>query len=482
MKKYSMILCLLIGFNLSSQNNLITNSSFDTAIGDYAGINGASDEWFTINGDPNIAQTPEGTIHLKSNNTANAIVRYKLDPTKFTAGKSYKLLFDAIALGKDTDLNKGLTFQLRKNSGTGSNNSTIYTWYEADSQTGLCSVNGALYSASANKGNAQPSWGSPRPWSTRGGANFTIPAGTDLSVDPMILTFVYNKETNAPADAASGWYLDNVSITEIPADPDGVIVEDGAMDIHNRRKSAPMPYTTNFWIQSTGNVQVFADRDADNNITQTALMVAANGGAGGSGIARKRVTNLTENTDYVVRFKVKATEGKTYTKGASVRMKTNDANGTNLAGNDATSITIQEINAAAADANIDFFEKEHEFNSLTNTELVVNFYHANETDAAFDNTYIYLDDITIEEKLSSDSFKNYYNFSYSPNPTRNQFSVEAKKAISRIELFNTAGQIVLSKNINALKSNIDISSLQKGIYLMRASIENKTATYRIIKE
>ena len=51
---------------------------------------------------------------------------------------------------------------------------------------------------------------------------------TDLSADPMILTFVYNKETSAPADAASGWYLDNVSVTEIPADSDGVIVEDGS--------------------------------------------------------------------------------------------------------------------------------------------------------------------------------------------------------------------------------------------------------------
>jgi hypothetical protein len=118
-----MILFLLFGFSLSSQNNLITNSSFDTAIGDYAGINGASDEWFIINSDPHVAQTPEGTIHLKPNDVANAIIRYKLDPTKFTAGKSYKILFDAIALGKDTDLTKGLTFQVRKGSGTGSNNS-----------------------------------------------------------------------------------------------------------------------------------------------------------------------------------------------------------------------------------------------------------------------------------------------------------------------------------------------------------------------
>tara|TARA_A100001011_G_scaffold399648_1_gene509342 strand:+ start:180 stop:3203 length:3024 start_codon:yes stop_codon:yes gene_type:complete len=396
-----MILFLLFGFSLSSQNNLITNSSFDTAIGDYAEINGASDEWFTINGDPNIAQTA-GTIHLKSNNSANAIVRYKLDPTKFTAGKSYKLLFDAIALGIDTDLTKGLTFQVRKASGTGNNNSNVYFWYEADSQTGICSINGALYTASVNKGQAVSSWGTPRPWSSRGGANFTIPAGTDLSVDPMILTFLYNKETNAPADAASGWYLDNVSITEIPADPDGVIVEDGSMDSHNRRKTSPMPYTTNFWIQSTGAVQVFADRDADNNITQTAVMVAAKGSAGGSGIARKLINNLTVNTDYVLKFKIKATEGKTYTKGANIRMKTNNANGNNL---DAlsTSITVADFNGAASDPAVDFIQKEHAFNSLNNTELVINFYHGNETDAAFDGTYVYLDDFIVEEAAAADT-------------------------------------------------------------------------------
>ena len=46
MKKNVLILCLLIGFSMSSQNNLITNSSFTNPISDYAGINGASEEWF----------------------------------------------------------------------------------------------------------------------------------------------------------------------------------------------------------------------------------------------------------------------------------------------------------------------------------------------------------------------------------------------------------------------------------------------------
>ena len=121
---------------LSTLDNRITNSSFSNSISVRTGFNqGQTDEWFTVS-DPNIEQTPEGTIHFKSNNSANAILRYKLNPTKFTAGKSYKILFDVIALGIDTDLTKGLTFQLRKASGTGSNNSNVYFWYDADSQNG----------------------------------------------------------------------------------------------------------------------------------------------------------------------------------------------------------------------------------------------------------------------------------------------------------------------------------------------------------
>ena len=56
-----------------------------------------------------------------------------------------------------------------------------------------------------------------------------------------------------------------------------------------------------------------------------------------------------------------------------------------------------------ADAAVDFLEKEHAFNSLNNTELVINFYHGNETDAAFDDAYVYLDDFVIEEAATADT-------------------------------------------------------------------------------
>ena len=136
-----------------------------------------------------------------------------------------------------------------------------------------------------------------------------------------------------------------------------------------------------------------------------------------------------------------------YAKGANVRMKTNDANGTNLDGN-STLITVADFNGAASDAAVDFIEKEHEFNSGNNTELVINFYHGNETDAAFSDTYFFLDDITLEESLSSSSFTDHFNFSYSPNPAKNEFHIQTSDVISQIDLFNTAGQNVLSKNMN----------------------------------
>ena len=44
------------------------------------------------------------------------------------------------------------------------------------------------------------------------------------------------------------------------------------------------------------------------------------------------------------------------------------------------------------------------------------------------------------------------------------------------------GQKVLSKSINAVNKNIDISKLNKGMYLMNVTIDNTTESYRFIKE
>ena len=75
-----------------------------------------------------------------------------------------------------------------------------------------------------------------------------------------------------------------------------------------------------------------------------------------------------------------------------------------------------------------------------------------------------------------------FKFSYYPNPAKNQVNVSAEKNISKVELFNFLGQKVLSNTENAMQKQINITHLQKGIYLMEVSIDNAKKTFKIIKE
>ena len=85
-----------------------------------------------------------------------------------------------------------------------------------------------------------------------------------------------------------------------------------------------------------------------------------------------------------------------------------------------------------------------------------------------------------DESLSYDKL-DYYNFTFTPNPANNTLNLNAKAVISNVELYNTLGQKALSKNINTLNTNLDLSNLKKGIYIMKATIGDKTGSYRIIK-
>jgi hypothetical protein len=73
-------------------------------------------------------------------------------------------------------------------------------------------------------------------------------------------------------------------------------------------------------------------------------------------------------------------------------------------------------------------------------------------------------------------------FTLSPNPAKNVLNLSASKTISKIEVFNVMGQKVLTKFINTLTGSVNISKLDKGIYLMNVTIDGNVGTYRFIKE
>ncbi|MCG9881789.1 MAG: DUF4465 domain-containing protein [Bacteroidia bacterium] len=65
-----------------------------------------------------------------------------------------------------------------------------------------------------------------------------------------------------------------------------------------------------------------------------------------------------------------------------------------------------------------------------------------------------------------------------PNPSKSIINVESAEPITRIEIYNMNGQLLLSNN----ETSINIESLHSGIYILTAKNELGTITKKIIKE
>ena len=83
--------------------------------------------------------------------------------------------------------------------------------------------------------------------------------------------------------------------------------------------------------------------------------------------------------------------------------------------------------------------------------------------------------------LSNDAF-NTSNFSYYPNPVKNTLNLSYTQNISNVAIFNLLGQKVVSKVVNANQSQIDMSELPTGAYLVKVTADNQVKTIKVIKE
>ncbi len=75
-----------------------------------------------------------------------------------------------------------------------------------------------------------------------------------------------------------------------------------------------------------------------------------------------------------------------------------------------------------------------------------------------------------------------YEFSFFPNPARGVLTVKANEAIETVEIYNLLGQQVISQKIGALSSNINVSHLTSGNYILHVRIDNQFETYKLIKQ
>jgi hypothetical protein len=84
--------------------------------------------------------------------------------------------------------------------------------------------------------------------------------------------------------------------------------------------------------------------------------------------------------------------------------------------------------------------------------------------------------------LGADEFEKSI-FEFFPNPVTDKLNLRSENQIEKLVIYNMIGQRVKTiKSINSLNTEIPMSDLQSGAYLLQVTIDNKTSTFNIIKE
>lgn len=68
-----------------------------------------------------------------------------------------------------------------------------------------------------------------------------------------------------------------------------------------------------------------------------------------------------------------------------------------------------------------------------------------------------------------------------PNPANDVIFIKHSNQLQEITMFDLSGKVLLSKTISGNESELNISSLNSGVYLLTFSADNKSMTKRIIK-
>jgi hypothetical protein len=94
----------------------------------------------------------------------------------------------------------------------------------------------------------------------------------------------------------------------------------------------------------------------------------------------------------------------------------------------------------------------------------------------YDNLYLHKNTVLGNSDFAVSNVKFY------PNPATNVLNIEASLNIERVSVYNVLGQEVIVNTPNSELVTIDVASLQSGIYVVKATIDGKVASSKLIKE
>lgn len=74
------------------------------------------------------------------------------------------------------------------------------------------------------------------------------------------------------------------------------------------------------------------------------------------------------------------------------------------------------------------------------------------------------------------------NLNYYPNPVKNSLTISNSFTIDEVEITSILGQKMISKKVNDLQAEINLSELSNGVYFVKVSSESQEKTFKIVKE
>lgn len=98
-----------------------------------------------------------------------------------------------------------------------------------------------------------------------------------------------------------------------------------------------------------------------------------------------------------------------------------------------------------------------------------------------DQFYLFVDNIVVDVALSNSDFDN-SNFLAYPNPVRDILNISYTTEISSVRVINMIGQEVISKNINTTSTQVDMSELSAGTYIVNVTVGDSVKTLKVIKQ
>ena len=94
------------------------------------------------------------------------------------------------------------------------------------------------------------------------------------------------------------------------------------------------------------------------------------------------------------------------------------------------------------------------------------------------STGLYFDSNNNTAGLSDNALNS---FLYYPNPTHSILTLKSESLINNVAIYNLLGQQVITQNLETLSTDLDVSSLSSGTYVMKVTIGSETGSYKFIK-